>query len=132
MGTWGVGTFENDDAADWVYHLEKSRDLTLLGSTINALTEATGYLEAPTCVNALAAAEVVAALAGKPASDLPEDVMRWVKSNEKLDAKDLRPPAVSAIDRILADSELKELWGESGEVGNWEAAVRDLRGRLSA
>jgi Domain of unknown function (DUF4259) len=132
MGTWGVGTFENDEASDWVYELEKSRDLSVLRSTIDALRDATGYLEAPTCVNALAAAEVVAALVGKPASDLPENVTSWVKSNAKLDAKELRAPAVAAIDKILADSELKELWGESGEAENWEATVRDLRGRLSS
>ncbi len=27
MGVWGIGVFENDDASDWVYDLEKWRKL---------------------------------------------------------------------------------------------------------
>ena len=28
MGAWGIGTFDNDDAADWAYELEEAADLT--------------------------------------------------------------------------------------------------------
>ena len=131
MGTWGIGTFENDDASDWVYDLEKATGLDLLRSTLTALTNAKGYLEAPTCVNALAAGEVVAALVGKPGSDLPDGVTNWVTANAHLQGSELRRTAVAAIDRILGDSELKELWAEIGEAEAWEAAVRDLRARLT-
>jgi hypothetical protein len=30
MGTWGIGNFENDTAADWVYQLELSQGLNAL------------------------------------------------------------------------------------------------------
>jgi len=132
MGTWGLGSFDNHDASDWVYDLEKARDVSLLRSTIAAVNNEKGYLEAPTCVNALAASEVVAALMGRPAGDLPEGVVSWVASNGKLDAKGLRPDAIAAIDRILADSELKELWGETDDAANWQVLVNDLRGRLES
>ena len=43
-------------------------------SPTSTAAEPSGYLESPTCSEALAAAEVVAALAGRPAPDLPEEV----------------------------------------------------------
>ena len=69
MGAWGIGTFENDDAGDWVDRLEESEGLTLLTETLAPAADPSGYLEAPTCTEALAAAEVVAALAGRPAPE---------------------------------------------------------------
>lgn len=78
MGAWGVGTFENDDASDWVYQLEEAGDLDLVEVTLQAAADPEAYLEAPTCCMALAAAEVVAALAGQPAPDLPEEIRTWV------------------------------------------------------
>ena len=66
MGAWGVGPFENDDASDWVYQLEGAEDLELVRGTLEAAANPQGYLEAPTCSEALAAAEVVAALSGRP------------------------------------------------------------------
>lgn len=44
----------------------------------------------------------------------------------------LVPLALRAIDRILASSELKELWAESEDEGDWTAEVQDLRERLTA
>ena len=132
MGTWGVGTFENDAASDWVYDLEKVNDVTILKSTIAAITESDAYLEARACENALAAAEVIAALGGQPAADLPESVTTWIKLNAGLRADELRSPSAAAIDRTLADSELKQLWDETDDAESWAACVRDLRARLNS
>jgi hypothetical protein len=53
VGAWGVGTFENDDAGDWVYQLEEANDLELVRGTLLAAADPEGYLEAPTCSMAL-------------------------------------------------------------------------------
>lgn len=45
--------------------------------------------EAPTGIMAIAAAEVVAALKGKPASELPSEVAAWVKTHEPTVGSDL-------------------------------------------
>ena len=132
MGTWGIGTFENDDASDWVYELEPANDLSVVQAALATLNDATGYREAPTCVNALAAAEVVAALLGKPSPDLPEAVVGWVSANARLPARDLRTNALTAIDKILGDSELRELWGETDDAEAWQASVQELRARLTS
>ena len=47
MGAWGVGTFENDDASDWVYQLEEAGDLDLVEVTLQAAADPEAYLEAP-------------------------------------------------------------------------------------
>ena len=66
MGAWGAGNFENDDALDWLAVLQ-AEGLPAAGAAIqDVLTLADDYLEAPTCCAALAAAEVIAALRGRP------------------------------------------------------------------
>ena len=132
MGAWGVGTFENDDASDWVYQLEEAGDLALVKSALLAAAEPSGYLESPTCAEALAAAEVVAALAGRPAPDLPEEVHAWVKAHRQKVPGDLRQLALRALDQVAGDSELKELWQETDEMEAWADRVQELRGRLDS
>jgi hypothetical protein len=132
MGAWGVGTFENDDASDWVYQLEEAGDLDLVQVTLAAAADPEAYLEAPTCSMALAAAEVVAALAGQPAPDLPEEIRTWVGEHRLRVPPELRTLSVKALDRVAADSELKELWAESEERGAWVDRLQELRERLVA
>ena len=62
MGAWGTAAFDNDDASDWVYDLEKRG----IGAIDDALSDAEGggSLEMPADVNAIAAGEVVAAALG--------------------------------------------------------------------
>ena len=78
MGTWGTGTFENDGASDWVYDLEETKaPVQFLSDTLKAgLNDE--YLESGDAENALAAAEVVAALLGHPAANLPQSVTSWL------------------------------------------------------
>jgi hypothetical protein len=131
MGAWGVGTFENDDAGDWVYQLEEANDLDFVRDTLQAAADPDGYLEAPTCSMALAAAEVVVALAGRPAPDLPEEVRTWVEAHRLTALPDLRALSVQALDQVAAGSELQELWAESEESVAWIDRLQELRSRLA-
>ena len=132
MGAWGVGSFENDDAGDWVWQLEDAEDLSLVHAALAAAAQADGYLESPTSSEALAAAEVVAALAGHPAGDLPDGVQAWVAAHSTTVSPDLRALALGAVERVATESELQELWAESNEGGAWRDRVEELRGRLGA
>ena len=76
MGCWGIGTFENDDAADWVWSLEERDGRAVLEHALAAPSDG-GYFEASKACETLVAAEVVAALLGHPATDLPLEVARW-------------------------------------------------------
>jgi len=134
MGAWSHESFGNDDACDWAAQLDEYDDLSLVEATLDAALEAgDDELEAPEASEAIAAAEVVARLQGNPgaAEDLPEELGAWVERIQLLPSADLAAKARRALDRVLAGpSELMELWDESGEAEAWQAAVRELKGRI--
>ena len=129
MGAWGIGSFDNDDAADWVYELEESSGAEAIRTALQAISP-DAYLEAPECSSALAAAEVVAALKGHPLATLPPEIVTWVAdSNVEVD-DELLSAALMAIHRIETESELRELWQETDDFNAWLATLNDLQLRL--
>jgi hypothetical protein len=134
MGAWGAGSFENDDALDWLAEFCESPDEKRIMDALSlvANVDAAGYLEAPECSTGLAAAELVAALKGKPASNLPEEAKECLSTLKFSPKADLAPLALKTVDRIITNSELKELWEESGDPGEWYSALDDLRERLKS
>jgi hypothetical protein len=131
MGAWGHGPFENDDASDWVWTLEESSDLSVVRAALDGVVATAGnYLEAPACSEALAAAEVVAALSGRPRDGLPDEVKAWIRerSGAPPEVIDLARQAVTAIHR---KSELRELWQESDSFDDWSKTLDDLAARLA-
>ena len=131
MGAWGAGTFENDDAMDWVYELEEE-GLKAVAAALKAVAAAKpkDSIEAPDASNALAAAEVVAALIGRPAKELPEEITAFVKSAKAKPDAGLLDSARKAVARVQTSSELKELWDYGENPKEWAAAVTDLASRL--
>jgi hypothetical protein len=130
MGAWGTAAFDNDDASDWVYDLEK-RGLEAIEAAIADVEGATD-LEMPTDANAIAAGEVVAAAMGRPVDGLRDDIAALAKAI----GRDLTPEHVSraraAVQRVIARSELAELWDETAQGGEWRRSVDDLVLRLTA
>ena len=130
MGAWGHGNFDNDDALDWACELEEARDNSVIDAAFDSVTGTSGdYLEAPDCCNALAAAEVVAALNGKPPSFLPDEVTGWIRGKPAPDAT-LIAKARQAVDAVGGKSELKELWEDVEGLDEWNAVLENLRARL--
>ena len=127
MGAWGRGTFENDDARDWVRQLERAPDLSVIEAALDGAVSAE-YPEAPQCAEALAAVDVLAALQGTTVA-APQEVTAWVRGKPAPSAA-LIAKAKRAIDAVLANSELKDLWEESSEGAAWEAEVRAAKARL--
>lgn len=81
MGAWGPESFANDDALDWIAELEQAEDVRLLEDTLSVAAAEPDELEVDGASKAVAAAEVVAALAGLPATHLPEEVIAWVRAH---------------------------------------------------
>lgn len=133
MGCWGTGTFENDDALDWAFDLGEGSGLDPVQRVLRAPCDG-DFLEAPDACEALAAAEVVAALLSRPASDLPVDVARWVAEHRGLDARPYREAALAHVRAALGNnSELRELWAENEpDFPFWKATVEALIARLSS
>ena len=127
MGAWGSGSFQNDAAADWVVELERARTLGPVRRALGLAAAPGGYLDVDNAGAALAAAEVIAALNGAPASDLPEPVAEWLALHPRRAGRALLDLALAAVRRVGVDSELRDLW--EGDPG-WRAALRALEERL--
>jgi len=130
VGAWGLGPFENDDALDFVSQLE-SAGVPALRAALEEVTSLDPgvYLEAPQASSAIAAAEVIVALKGGPALGLPPELVDWLRTVPPQD-ESLGPLAMQAVDRIGANSELKEFWAESPQASDWQAYMADLQQRL--
>jgi hypothetical protein len=132
MGAWGVEAFENDQALDWVWMLEKVNDNSLLIKALDTVNNlpAGEYMDGDYGREATAAAEIVAALKGSPLKVLPANVKTWLANNPNVNNPDLTPQCLSAIDRILTEGELVELWADSNHNKEWHAYMADLKSRL--
>jgi hypothetical protein len=131
-GAWGVGSFANDDALDWVLELEQATASNFLIDTLRAIDANSKYVEAPECTNGLAAAEVVAAALGRPSKALPKEVAAWLKRIRPTISPDLVKHAKGAVTfcRDSPKSELRQLWEESKEFQAWLADTANLLSRL--
>jgi len=132
-GAWDMGSFDNDDALDWVYELESTSDLSAIITALTAVANNDSYIQAPTGSAAVAAAEVVAALLGNAHPQLPPEVVAWVDGRSLSKDNELVGLAKKAIAAVQhpTKSELAQLWGESGEyLADWKAGLSDLDQRL--
>ncbi|MDB6072784.1 MAG: hypothetical protein JWO89_424 [Verrucomicrobiaceae bacterium] len=131
MGAWAVDSFGNDAALDWVAELNDADDISILDDTLSDVAESNEELESPKCCTAIAAAEVLAAMRGKPTVDLPDEVTEFVARIKEKPPADLIQLAFDALERIKDSSELQELWAESDSGPAWLKAMADLEKRLS-
>ena len=74
---------------------------------------------------------MVAAGLGVADVELPDDVRAWLSGVDPAAWPPLAQDAVAALDRVLGESELRDLWAEVGD-GFWEAATRALRDQIDA
>ncbi|RYD32347.1 MAG: DUF4259 domain-containing protein [Verrucomicrobiaceae bacterium] len=54
MGAWGAGSFENDDALDWIAALAESNDTSILEEAFSSVTDGEDYLDATDCTLGIA------------------------------------------------------------------------------
>lgn len=132
MGAWGYGSFQNDDTWDWLNEFFEKLDLETVTSALKMVAESDveEYIELPECGAVVGAAEIVAALQGKPHPQLPEDVEEWVKSQSPLVNNEMCVLALCALERIKNDSEMQSLTEESGHTDEWLNEISNLEDRL--
>ena len=132
-GGWDTGPFDNDDALDWVWELTESDDLSVIDAALDGVLASRGYIEAPTASMAVAAAEVLAALAGSPADRLPDEVSSWVDAHDLEVNANMTAKARKVIELVMDDesSELAQLWGDAPPLASaWRASLENLAERL--
>ena len=136
MSAWSEENFGNDDAGDWIYDLEKSKGTDTLLRPISAIIANDDYLESPECSEALAAAEVIAASLSGDNSIIPNEALAWLNKKSGLFgkkpqiSKEQGDLAAQAVKKILASSELKELWEETEDFSKWKSVQENLLSKL--
>ena len=131
MGAWGSKSFENDDAMDWVAEF-KEAGADAVRSSLEAALNAGEELDEPEACEALAAAEIVAAVKTGDQSNIDEEaVTALTKFAEKIGTSEHIRLAKDAVARIKSKSELRDLWEETDEFGDWIKTVEALEARLA-
>lgn len=133
MSAWGISNFENDTALDWVSAVVQQKEVSNLTKTIDSFVSDFKSNETTLidCSRFLTIAEVVAGLVGSPAEDFPEELSDWIEVKYlKLD-KSTIDTTVKGVNLVLLDSEVKEMYLDSGYFKSWEKAQKDLIKRLS-
>lgn len=128
MGAWGYGNLENDTVLDWVVDLLETEDLSLITESITMVLE-DDYLDADTAAIATGAIEILAALQNRPGKEEFDDKLNeWIKEHKGKGAN-LLVTAQKALEKILLESELKDLWEETEEYENWVKTIKELEER---
>lgn len=135
MGAWGAGSFENDSALDWLDSFcdDSGAGIAPIVEALTAIAELTSadYLEVDEASDAIAAAELIAALQGRPPLHLPDCATAWLNAQHVIIDPGLIVLALGVVDRVKANSELQDLWSESGGPDSeWHAVIADLEMRL--
>jgi len=132
MAGWATGSFENDNAQAWLPQL-MSLSIGDLQPLLSRAADSADYLEAPEASVAIAAAEAIAALKGKPSPATPKEIADWAHKakSENGTTPDLTGLAIRAVQRVRTNSELKDLWLEADGLNEWSASLRDLERRLA-
>jgi uncharacterized protein YbjT (DUF2867 family) len=134
MPGWGAGSFENEDAQNFLGRLN-SLGIDDLKQILARAADQAEYLEAPESGVTVAAAEVVAALVAAAkdetaSSSTPRQIFDWIGKSEAGTPPDLVGLARRAVERVRTNSELKDLWLEAEGLNEWSAALRNLEERL--
>lgn len=132
MGAWGAGTFDNDDAGDWVYELLGAADLAPAREALAATMDSDGWLEIPEGARAVAAASTVAASFDGDVRGLPDEVVEWLEYHPDAGTLADARLAIDALERVASvDSELREVWLEAANGPAWVEEIARLVYRLA-
>ena len=129
MGGWGAGSFENEDAQNFISALHALEPAELQRILARA-ADHEDYLNASDSSMTIAAAEVVATAKGNPPRAVPKQITEWIGKVEGAPSVEMLDLARRAVERVRANSELKDLWLEAEGLNEWTAALHDLEARL--
>jgi hypothetical protein len=132
MGTWDVGPFDNDTAADFAGDLDEAavdEREPMVRRVLKRAADCADILDAADAERAVAAAALIAAQHpdGEPACS------NYGPSEPLPDfPADLQALAIDALDQGVAElSELAELWGDAENGPKWRQGITRLRDVLA-
>jgi Domain of unknown function (DUF4259) len=136
VGTWGEGAFDNDTAADWSHEFDRADLISGMRLIEDALGRAAGtaaddYLDGQDGDQAVAAAELVACIAGQPVAETAYNATAfgWAYRVNAEVGRPLLDLACQALVRVTGEgSESAELWDEGPST--WRESVAELAAKL--
>jgi Domain of unknown function (DUF4259) len=129
MPGWGTGSFENEDAQNFLGRLGSVGIDDLRPMLAHAADQE--YVEAPESGVVIAVAEIVAAARGNPPHAVPSQIAEWIGKIDGAPSAEMSELARLAVYKVRTSSELKDLWLEAEGLNEWSAGLRDLEKRLS-
>ncbi|MBK9034948.1 MAG: DUF4259 domain-containing protein [Myxococcales bacterium] len=132
MGTWQLGPFDNDGAADFLAEAEEApgRSVTSALRAV-ASAKASDEIDVDAGSATWAACDLVALAFGRPGTTAPPpDVAALAARIKPTEA--MRERALAALDRVadVRRSELAQLWAEGAQAKAFRAELKKLRARL--
>lgn len=131
MGTWGYYNFDNDAAADFAADFRDNHSEVTLLEALVAVAEEEDQIDGDAASEALAAAEIVAAILGKPSRDFPADLIPVIVKLDASESEDLREMAQQAVQAVANKSALQEMWAKNESANDWQQTQQDLLQRLT-
>jgi hypothetical protein len=129
MPGWGTGSFENEEAQNFLGQLNSLGVDDL--SPILARAADQDYVDAPESSVVIVIAEIVAAACGNPPEAMPSQIAEWMAKIEGSPSSKMSELARRAVEKVRINSELKDLWLEAEGLNEWSASLRDLEKRLA-
>lgn len=135
MASFALSNFENESAETFISEVI-TNGYGLIRLSLDKVMDDENEATLNECEEALIAAELIAAAGGHAAHDLPDEAREWLEqslprgSEEQQEVAALNEMAADAIDRIVANSELREFWEENPEFNEWFEAQIELQQRL--
>jgi len=124
MGTWGGGSFDNDTALDYLADIEHPHQLK---ETLDL--RGLNQIEVSHAEQIIVAAEMVAAMIGRPAKGAPAHVITLAERFGEPPAK-LLEAAQQGVMAALTRSELPRLWANADSSREFNMSVSRLVDRL--
>lgn len=130
MGTWGLGTFEDDIACDWLEDLHDSDPIPFFAHCLDLTGH--DYLEFLAGVGVVCTAEMLHGLACGPRPGLPSDAQQWIDKHQGLNVAPLMPAAIAGLRRVISpQSQMREMWRDDAvRFDDWMRQLKDLLQRL--
>lgn len=126
MGTWSTQPFGNDSAMDWIWSLEATQDADKF--ILDSLDPSKDNAEDE---HAVASATLVAKAAFAKVSGLPKEAKEWIETTGYVPSYTVIEKAIESLTRIIDQSELKDLWEESGSLKSWVESMTRILDQLT-
>lgn len=132
MGAWSHEPFGNDQACDWAAELAESTGFAIIEKAFDQVIadQNEEFIDADTVCEAHAAAEVLAHILGQGTENLDflGDISGWIEKLPVQPSAALIQKALNALNISMQEnSELNELWQESGNYAEWTQNIDALK-----